>query len=304
MGYSIPNWHDYDIEYGGVNHFAWITKLEHQGEDMYPKLRENAHSLYMKNYKNRGYNYHLLEKYGWFPYPGSRHIAEFLPDYYNFFNHKIQSSHWKFPKLRNVRMLGAGRKAAYFVFKLVGNGFFVPRPRSSGEKAVEMTTAWLNSDSTPFVVNLPNNGTIPQLPDDCVVEIPAVYKNSKITPVSTINLDAKVADLLLPHAEQHRLTVDAALGNDMDLVIKAMQHDPMNQWIEDPDRIEYLTKMMLFYQQQWLPEEWKEWIPKKEELEKSRWWISPTELQKFGRRYNQKKFFLTENLKEKAYFDK
>ncbi|MHA1111717.1 MAG: family 4 glycosyl hydrolase [Promethearchaeota archaeon] len=303
MGYNIPSWQDFDIEYAGVNHFGFITKLEYQ-EDLYPKLRENAHSLYLDNYKNRGYNYHLLEKYGWFPYPGSRHIAEFLPDYYNLFNHKIQSKHWKFPVLRNVRLLGTGRRAAYFAFKVVGSGVFVPKPRSSGENAVGMTTAWLNDESTPFVVNIPNNGIVPQLPEDCIVEVPAVYKDKKITPVSTINLDSKVADLLRPHAEQHRLTVDAALGNDIDLVIKAMQHDPMNQWIEDPDRIEYLTKMLLYYEREWLPDEWKEWIPKRDDLKKSRWWIAPAELQKFGRRYKQKKFFLTENLREKAYFDK
>ena len=83
MGYSIPTWRVFDIEYAGVNHFAFITKLEYKGEDMYPKLREHAHSLITQNFKNRGYNYYLLEKYGWFPYPGSRHIAEFLPDYYN-----------------------------------------------------------------------------------------------------------------------------------------------------------------------------------------------------------------------------
>jgi hypothetical protein len=116
-------------------------------------------------------------------------------------------------------------------------------------------------------------------------------------------LNSKVADLVRPHAEQHRLTVDAALGNDIDKVIKAMQHDPMNKWIEDPERIEYLTRMMLYYEQQWLPEKWQEWIPKREELEKSRFWIAPKELQKFGRKHRQKKHLLTENLRSKAYFD-
>jgi alpha-galactosidase/6-phospho-beta-glucosidase family protein len=302
LGYKVPSWQDFDIEYAGVNHFAWITKLEYKGEDLYPKLREHAHELYLKNYKNRGFNFYLLEKYGWFPYPGSRHIAEFLPNYYNYFNHEIQSPHWSFPKLRNVRLLGIGRKVAYGIFRLIGTGLFVPKPRSSGENAVEMTTAWRNNEPTPFVVNIPNNGIVPQLPEDSIVEVAALYKNGKITPVSTVNLDSKVADLLRPHAEQHRLTVDAALGDDLDLVIKAMQHDPMNQWIEDPDRIEYLTKIMLYYQQPWLPKEWQEWIPRESELRKSRWWVSPKDLQKFGRIYKRKKFHLIESLKTKAYF--
>ncbi len=302
MGYKIPNWRNLDYEYAGVNHFAWVTKLAYQGEDLYPKVREHAHELYLKNYKKHGFNYYLLEKYGLFPYPGSRHIAEFLPDYYNYFNHKIQSPHWKFPKLRNVRLLGIGRKFAYGIFKLIGTGLLVPKPRSSGENAIEMTTAWLNSKQTPFVVNIPNDGIVPQLPKDSIVEVPAVFKDRKITPVSTINLDSKVVDLLRPHAEQHRYTVNAALGNDPDLVVKAMQHDPMNQWIEDPDRVEYLAKMMLYYQQLWLPEEWKEWIPTESELKESKWWVSPKELMKIGRVYKTKKFSIDSKLISKAYF--
>jgi len=304
LNYTIPNWRNLDFEYAGVNHFAWITKLEYEGEDLYPKVRKHAHSLFLDNYKNHGYNFHLLEKYGWFPYPGSRHIAEFLPNYYNFFNHKIQSPHWKFPILRNVRLLGMGRKAVYFIFKVIGTGLWVPKPRSSGELAIEMTTAWINDVPTPFVVNIPNNGIIPQLPSDSIVEVPAVFKNGKITPISMIDIDSTIADLLRPHAEQHRYTVNAALGNDLDLVVKAMQHDPMNQWIEDPDRIEYLSKLMLYYEQQWLPKEWKEWIPKELELKDSKWWVSGRDLMKFGRTYKIKKYDIDLKLKSKAYFPK
>ncbi|MBN2156160.1 MAG: hypothetical protein JW776_08965 [Candidatus Lokiarchaeota archaeon] len=304
LNYTIPEWQDFDFEYAGVNHFAWITKLYYKGEDLYPKLREHAHGLYLKNYKNRGFNFHLLEKYGWYPYPGSRHIAEFLPDYYNYFNHKIQSPHWKFPVLRNVRLLETARKAAYLIFKIIGTGLWIPKPRSSGELAIEMTTAMLSDVPTKFVVNLPNaGGIIPQLPDDSVVEVPAVFNDGKIAPVSPINIDPTIASLLRSHAEQHRYTVSAALGNDLDLVVKAMLHDPMNQWIEDPDRIEYLTKLMLYYEQRWLPDEWKEWIPKEQELKESKWWVSPKDLRKLGRKYKEKKFSLTQNLKSKAYFD-
>lgn len=52
--------------------------------------------------------------------------------------------------------------------------------------------------------------------------------------------------------------MDAALGNDIELVYKAMVHDPMCKWIEDEEMIEHLTNMMLYYQQQWLPEEWRD----------------------------------------------
>ncbi len=90
MNLNLKTWEELDLEYGGINHFAWYTKIEHKGEDLYPKLRQKAHDLVLKNYSGRGFNFYLLEKYNYFVYPGSRHVAEFMTDYYNYFNHKIK----------------------------------------------------------------------------------------------------------------------------------------------------------------------------------------------------------------------
>ena len=299
---TIPRWEDLEVEYGGVNHFAWFTKIAYKGEDLYPKLRQDAHKLTMKKFK-RPFNFYLLEKYGYFPYPGSRHVAEFMTDYYNYFNNEIQSPYWSFPIVRDVARLDKMRKYAYKLMGWTAKGrFYTPPARNSGEKALEMTIDWKNNNPTQHVVNLPNNGLIPELPDDCTVEVPATFINGQITPKGTIHLPKEVADLVRPHAEQHRYTVNAALGNDLDLVAKAMQHDPMCRWIEDEDKIEYLTKLMLYYQQEWLPEAWKEWIPTEAELKESKWWVSPTDLLKDQGIYKQVKFPPREELKSKAFF--
>lgn len=307
MNLGIENWTDMDLEYGGINHFAWYTKIEYEGTDIYPKMREKARELVMRNY-SRSFNFYLLDKHNYFPYPGSRHVAEFMPDYYNYFNHIIQCPHWSFPKIRSVWGLGFNRRTSYWGFKAMAKGLWpVPGPRKKGEHAMEMTLDWRDSNPTHHVVNIPNTHPdyekiIPQLPDDCVVEVPGYFRDQKVRPVKSINLPQEVADLVYPHAEQTKLTVDAALGNDLDLVIKAMKHDPMAQWIEDEEKLEYLTKLMLYYQQQWLPNEWQEWIPTKDELKKSKWWVSSNDLSKWGFNYKKVKFPPDENLKEKAFF--
>ncbi|MBD3351797.1 MAG: hypothetical protein GF364_09960, partial [Candidatus Lokiarchaeota archaeon] len=262
---KVKNWEEFDIEYSGVNHFTWLTKIGLNGKDLYPIIKKNAHKMVLKKFKHRGFNFYLCEKYGYFSIPGSRHVAEFLPDYYNYFNHEIQCPYWSFPTIRNVKQLDTMRYWAYKAYKLAAKGWIVPKPRNSGERAIDMTIDWHESlsgkNTIQHVVNIPNNGTVPELPEDCIVEVPATFKNGIITPAKTIHLPKTVADLVRPHAEQHRMTVNAALGNDLDLVVKAMLHDPMANWIEDDDRLEYLTKLMLFYEQKWLPEEWQEWIP-------------------------------------------
>jgi hypothetical protein len=123
-----------------------------------------------------------------------------------------------------------------------------------------------------------------------------------MTPKKVIHLDPIIANMLRPHCDQQRLTVDAALGNSYDLVLKAVLHDPMCAWIEDEDKIEALTKLMLYYQQEWLPVAWKEWIPRKEDLESSRYWVTPNEILKEDKSYLQVKYPIKPELRQKAFF--
>jgi alpha-galactosidase len=182
----------------------------------------------------------------------------------------------------------------------MANGILaVPSPKKEGERAMEMTMDFINSGPTHHVVNIPNNGIIKNLPNDCIVEIPGRFKDGKMIPaVEPFELPAQVAELVRPHAEQTKYTVDAALGNSLELCVKAMQHDPMCRWIEDNEKIEALTKLMLYYEQKWLPESWKEWIPTKAELEKSKYWVAEKELKNI----NKVKFAPKAELKSKAFF--
>jgi alpha-galactosidase/6-phospho-beta-glucosidase family protein len=313
FGMKIKKWQDLDIKYAGINHFAWLTEILMSGEDLYDKLREHAHQFILDNFNSPisdyrgGFNFHLLEKYGFYPYPGSRHIAEFLPDYFNYFNYEIQTPYWRFPRLRNIVGIDNMRKSAYRrINEIIDSKEIFKIRGSSLERAMDMTLSFLNNDKSIHVVNVPNafngNKIIHQLPKECIVEIPAFFNNKIITPIDSINIPNHIADLLIPHCEQQRLTVEAALGNDIELVYKAMIHDPMCKWTEDEEMIKELTNMMLFYEQQWLPEEWREWIPKKQDLEKSKWWVSKSDLSKENKKYIEKKFSLKTELESKAFF--
>jgi len=96
--------------------------------------------------------------------------------------------------------------------------------------------------------------------------------------------------------------VDAALGNDIELIYKAMLHDPMCKWTEDEGMIKHLTNIMLFYEQQWLPKKWGDWIPTKSELKKSKWWVSKSDLSNKNKKCIEKKYTPKPELKSKAFF--
>ncbi len=305
LGIAVNDWHDLDIRYGGVNHFTWLTSVKDKNgdKDLYPLLREHKKDL--AGVGGRAFNWYLFDKHDYFPIPGSRHVAEFMPEYYNFFNHEAHSKPpFKFPLLRDVYLLGKGRKAAYWGFRRMAGVLgkhIVPGATKRGEKALDMTLDWRDNNPAHHVVNIPNKGFIPNLPEGAIVEVPGFFKDGKMVGVSMGPLPGPIADLVRPHAEQQSLTVDAAEGNDPDLVIKAMLHDPMNKFIEDEDRIVDLTWHMLYHEQQWLPTAWKEWMPSKDDLAKRKYHVDEKEI-KNRKVARQNKYPVNESLRSKAIF--
>ncbi|MFW9783724.1 MAG: hypothetical protein ACFFFB_15675 [Candidatus Heimdallarchaeota archaeon] len=312
-GMNIKTWQELDIKYAGINHFAWLTDILFSGEDLHNKLRENAHKFVLYNLNRPvgdyygGFNFHLLERYNNYPYPGSRHIAEFLPDYFNYFNYEIQAPYWKFPRVRNVMALSLMRKNVYQNIEGIINSKEIFKIRGpSNERSMDMLISFLSNNKSTHVVNIPNyfqgNKIINQLPSDCIVEIPAYFINKQITPVDDIELPNRIADILIPHCEQQRIIVDAALGNDNELIYKAMFNDPMCKWIEDEEMIRHLTDLMLFYEKEWLPEEWGEWILSEKEIRSSKFWVSKLDLSSENKKCIEKKYFPKPELESKAFF--
>ncbi|MHA1340684.1 MAG: family 4 glycosyl hydrolase [Promethearchaeota archaeon] len=278
-GLKIPHWTKMDFKYGGVNHFAWLTELSFDGKDLYEDLRKSQKWLEQNKFKGRTFNWYLMGIYNYYPYPGSRHVAEFIPKYYNYFNHKEQKDIWGFPVLRNVKALDLARRGTYVGFKLQSKGLIpVPGPTKKGERAMEMTIDWRDSNPTQHVVNLPNKGYIPNLPEDSIVEIPGYFKDGIMHGIKVGDLPNAIADLVRPHCEVQKLTVDAALKCDLDLLYKAAKRDSMCAFIEDDERIERMVDLMLYYEQEWLPEEWKESIKSLDELKNSKYFVSKKEL--------------------------
>ena len=295
-GFGIKDWHDLDFSYGGVNHYIWLTRLLANGEDAYPVLRENWKPF--MNQHGFGFAFYLLGKLGYLPLLESRHLAEFMPEYYNYFNY--QSRPFDIIPLRDVALLDRARRARYMLFKAMSRWFPVPGPKKQGEKAIDMTLDCVNNNPVKHVVNIPNKGFIENLPDDAIVEVPGQFKDGKMEGTDVGRLPDAIADLVCPHAEQQFLTVDAGLGNDPDLVIKAMLHDPMCKFVDDDDRIEDLAWNMLYHEQKWLPPEWKEWIPTKEDLAKRKHWVDEKEL-KGKTNARTCKYPVDQHVKNKAY---
>ncbi|MHA1436892.1 MAG: family 4 glycosyl hydrolase [Promethearchaeota archaeon] len=247
----------FKILYGGLNHFSWIIKFEYDGNDIYPKLREGANYAYETGKFHRPYNYYLLKKYDYFCYVEDRHIAEFIPQYYNFFNYKQKPFGIK---LRNVHLLHMARRLVYSLIEWGcknRNRWFVKlllRPMEGGEKALLMAKDKENDIPRHHVCNIINNRTIPSLPENCVIEVPCYFLDGKIYPSKIGALPKQINDLIKVHAKNQQLVLNAARSGNIDDLIKALLADPMCKFIEDDDKIEAMMYNLLYYEKKWLPQ--------------------------------------------------
>ncbi|MHA1819575.1 MAG: family 4 glycosyl hydrolase [Promethearchaeota archaeon] len=284
IGYKTESWEEFDINYVGVNHFAWLEKIMLNGEDLTPKLMENQKMAYEKKIGGRTFNWYLLKEYGYFPYPGSRHVAEFMPEYFNYFNH--QNAFGIVP-LRDVRALANKHRWVFRKFNIMSRDFFkdyVPGPSKKGERAMEMTYDWKNNIPTHHVVNIENNGLVSNLPDNAIIEVPGYFKDGNLYGVPRGPAPEVIKELLMPHIKVQNMVATAGVKGDRDLLLKGLLSDPMVAFIEDEEKIEHMMDIMLYYMQDYLPV-FKEAgvIPKYEELEKRKYWVAPDEISTFSK---------------------
>jgi 6-phospho-beta-glucosidase len=97
------------------------------------------------------------------------------------------------------------------------------------EAAVQLTAALLGRDqgASTQVVNLRNDGTLPFLPDDAVIEVPATVDASGVRAVPSAPLEPLYAGLVAAVTAYEHLALDAALRGGYDRVFKALLAHPL-----------------------------------------------------------------------------
>ncbi|MEU9550426.1 6-phospho-beta-glucosidase [Streptomyces werraensis] len=96
------------------------------------------------------------------------------------------------------------------------------------EAAVDLAAALLrNAGSQHQVVNTLNNGTLPFLPDDAVVEVPATVTAEGASPLPVQRLDPLLTGLMANVTAYEDLALEAALRGGRDRVFRALLAHPL-----------------------------------------------------------------------------
>ncbi|MEV7617280.1 6-phospho-beta-glucosidase [Streptomyces sp. NPDC089799] len=118
------------------------------------------------------------------------------------------------------------------------------------EAAVDLAAALLGDGGSPVqVVNTLNNGTLPFLPDDAVVEVQARVGRSGPVPLPVPRLDPLYAGLVAGVSAYEDLALDAALRGGRERVFRALLAHPL---VGQFDLAEQLTDRLLAHNKEHL----------------------------------------------------
>lgn len=110
------------------------------------------------------------------------------------------------------------------------------------EAAVELLAAMRGADGAARVVNLRNDGKLPFLPADHVIEVPARFVEGRFVAEPLAPVPDDIAGLVAAVAGYERLALDAAVHGGRDRVLRAMRAHPL---VLQHERAERLTDLLL-----------------------------------------------------------
>ncbi|MGW9631665.1 6-phospho-beta-glucosidase [Agromyces sp. NPDC055520] len=110
------------------------------------------------------------------------------------------------------------------------------------EAAVDLLASLVGDRGDAQVVNVRNDGVLPFLPDDHVIEVPASVRRYGLEPLPVEPLPADASALISHVAGYERLALDAAVHGGRDRVLRAMLAHPL---VGQFDRAARLTDLLL-----------------------------------------------------------
>jgi|tagenome__1003787_1003787.scaffolds.fasta_scaffold20924243_2 alpha-galactosidase len=240
----------------GVNHCASVQRLLlKDGTDAMPLVRERASKPVVR---------WALETYGVLPYCWE-HWVEFFPQMqwldepydgtaqgvgmrYGIRTHDMAYEKQRVRGLEELAQRWAAPDAGPVTLADLPAG-----DEDEGIEVIDLIEAIVENRNTTHIVNAPNNGAIPNLPDDAIVEVNASVNSYGISPIQAGPLPEPLAAHLRHYVAMQQHVVRAALHGDRDAALHAFLLDPTTQARLDLDQTAALLDEMLEANAEHLP---------------------------------------------------
>jgi 6-phospho-beta-glucosidase len=272
---------DVNVYVMGTNHAVWVKRFTVKGEDGYPLLEKRLKELSWEEIEARYAPPKIADVLG-VKYPYEIMYKQFIQHNTLPFALRLYQVHGMFPGPRYywnywmnqdhiVELQKAGKyvsMAGFYIehmqpalFERLEARLREPSPQlqtsrapgggGHGDMAVRLIAAMVNNLSETFIVNVTNHGAISNLPDDAIVEVPAVVDAQGAHPYAMGPLPKDVLGMQQALVYSQQLSVDAALSGSRADLLKALTSHPL---IHSLDGAEKAMDELLSLQAEWLPQ--------------------------------------------------
>jgi alpha-galactosidase len=222
----------------GVNHQAFILRLERDGEDLYPRVDA---AIEADPDQLRRVRVQMYRRLGYFPTESSEHSAEYLP----WFLHDPQAVDRYRLLIGDYIQRSEENLAEYeHIRRALAAGEPFPIERSL-EYASLIVHSMVTGEERVIYGNVRNDGLLADLPARSAVEVPCVVDRTGVRPTPVPGYPPQLAALNRTFLNVADLTVRAALEGDVRHVHHAALLDPNAAASLSPEAIEAVVDELL-----------------------------------------------------------
>lgn len=203
----------------GVNHQAWVLRLEHRGSDLYPRLDE---LIAQEPQLRRRVRMDMYRRLGYYPTETSEHSSEYVPWY---LRHDSEVERLRLPVGVYLDMTDENVAAYHRTRDALAKGAPLA-VEGTMEYAPQVIHSVVTGTPRTIYGNVPNHGLIDNLPAHGVVEVPCLVDASGVQPTRAGSLPPQLAALNRTYLSMNDLVVRAALDDEPRHIRHAAMTDP------------------------------------------------------------------------------
>jgi alpha-galactosidase len=249
-----------DIICSGINHQTWYLDIRHNGRQVSRDELITAFESHPTFSEQEKVRIDVLKRFGYYSTESNGHLSEYLP--------------WYRKRPEEIRSWISmddwihGETGGYLRYSTENRNWFkedfpvfleeAGKSLADYERTDEHASHIIEALETGRVYrghfNVKNGGVIRNLPEDCIIESPGFVDRFGINMVEGIELPLACAATCNASVSVQRMSVQAAVTGDLDLLKQAVLHDPLVGAICTPDEVWQMVDEMVVAQAEWLPQ--------------------------------------------------
>ena len=255
---GIPR-EELDFTCAGLNHQTWYISVKHNGVELKDKLLE----AYEKNptlSRQEKVRIDMLRRFGYYSTESNGHLSEYLA-WYRKRPDEIKGwiclDRWIMGETAGyLRQTREARK--YFNYEYEEILKEPPKKYDGSDRSLEHCSYIMEAIETRKMYrgdfNVMNEGCITNLPYECVVEVPCYVDGNGISIPKIGDLPLGCAAVCSQSVWVQKLSVEAAVSGNVNLLKQAALMDPLTGAVCNPPEVWQMVDEMLIAQERWLPQ--------------------------------------------------